>query len=241
MTAGHSTEPKMPQSQSTRILRLVTAFLFLVLAFAAGVEFARLRLPRSTALGPDLRSSSADSTTNEVKQIQLFIEPLDLPHRYRIPLNVFVLNTGDVPVMWDSDFSLFVGWEVDGEDGKVAIQPIRESDKAPVRASEEITKRLVSIAPGSFVRKTIDLGKENKRLGCEWSPVDALHAARSDGWEAFWRYEIPKGVRKIRVRLLYDDWDWLAEDYIKMLGKPIGQSGMPNGQFKSNIVGFEVW
>lgn len=227
----------MTISRRAAILAITGVIALLGLAFAVGVKYGGSTSPDSGSGQPkSAPSPEAETLQPDSNDFLLFIQPARWYDPGNIRLNVFALNTTNKPIVWDSEFSLFLRWEVLDLDRGTAIQPSRESDNQAVTPDGSLTKRLVQIAPGSFRSKSINLSREHRELRYDLAVVDPLHATPNNAWEALWRIDIPDMVRRLGVRLRYDNTEVPKALEAQMLGRSVKASGLPNGRFDSNMV-----
>jgi hypothetical protein len=219
------------------ILGTTGVIVLLGIAFALGVKYGEFRSsdpgPRQTESVPSPETETLQQDSNDIR---LFIQPARWYDPGNLRLNAFVLNATNKPIVWDNEFSLFLRWEVLDLDRGTAIQPSRLSDNQAVTPGDSLAKRLVEIPPGSFRSKSVNLSREHRELRYDLVFVDPLHATPNNAWEALWRIDIPETVRRVGVTLRYDNSELPKDLEMRMLGRSVKASGLPDGRFDSNIV-----
>lgn len=147
-------------------------------------------------------------------RLKIAVVPVGQQQRGHVVVRVDVTNEGDVPVTWDKEFSLFLQWSVETDDG-TEIEPAVASIPRPPSPSA-VRQRFTSLKPGQTLSREIELTKGVRRF---LSGHSDQHAAT--GFEEVVRYDVPKPVNGLRIQVRYDlDFDdragfsvWFRHDF----------------------------
>jgi hypothetical protein len=162
--------------------------------------------------------------TNEADKqtIELTIIGEGLQNRERICVKATVQNNSSETIGWDREFSVFLQWQLlpENDYGKTLLQPKTTVPRINQTKDQLSKTRFIRIAPGQSVSKTIELTKPFKSFQVDaWGgSSETRHPGHFEGFEAMERFSIPSELKKVGLRLEYNQSRYGRPAFKSMFG-----------------------
>jgi hypothetical protein len=170
----------------------------------------------------------------------LTISPVGTPTRDRVIVKVVVTNEGKKPVVWDSEFSTFLRWDVDGLDAKGTKRAGDWSTKSSDRSlltEEEWKSRFRTLDPGRSLSKEIDLTK-SVRVFASGHASGGPRDHEQTGYESIAQFKVPPEAGGLRISIEYRLQSDDKGGFYVCFGRRFSGTGLTEEEFRSNTLEF---
>jgi hypothetical protein len=174
----------------------------------------------------------ADSeASRQATKVKLSLAEIGEQTRERIRVKITATNEGKEAVTWDSEFSVFMDWQVRTADGK----SIKETRTAELErpSSDKFRKRFKTLGPGESVFNEVELTRSVQVFRSGHSQGGRLGEVPT-GYEETVRFDIPKRAEKVTISAEYNVKSDDAGGFFVWFGRRFQDVGIPEDRFQSN-------
>jgi hypothetical protein len=184
-----------------------------------------------------MTSEAHNPDTDQFSSLKLVLTPENHARDEKTVVRLEAINEGTKPMVWDSEFCVYLKWTVRSEDGQ-PIEPLVVSKIQPTPNTISKT-RFVKIMPGQRLSKEIALGKAVRQFvygrGSYQTPEGNV-AHVPTGYEEIVRFDFPKPKSSIRVRIEYCPGADYREGFRRWFGYDVSDVGLVDSKCESQEV-----